>query len=310
MRIVFMGTPDFAVPSLANLIEKGHEVRAVVTQPDRPKGRGRKLCPSPVKKYAIKKGVDVYQPVKVKTSEFRDMIKGFNPEAIVVAAYGRILTEGVLEIPKHGCINVHASLLPKYRGAAPINMAIINGECITGVTTMLMDKGMDTGDIFQKKEVKITNSMTAGQLHDILSTLGAKLVCETLQGIEDGSLKPVRQCNDEATYAPMMTRETGKIDWNKMPEDIHNLVRGTNPWPAAYTFYKNERMKVWKAEVCTDIVILKDVFPGTILDVAGDGIKVACDKGAVLLSEIQMDSCRRMSVEECWHNLDEGEVLG
>jgi len=305
-----MGTPEFAIPSLDMLLKEGYDVAAVVTQPDKPKGRGNKMSPPPVKEYAMEHGIEVLQPEKVKTEEFVEKIKAINPDLLVTAAYGKILPKSVLDIPKHGCINVHGSLLPKYRGAAPIQWSIINGEKVTGITTMYTDVGMDTGDMLVKAEIEITEDMTAGELHDKLSVLGAEVLKETLKRLENGTLERIPQNDEEATYAPMMTKETGCIDWSKSSREIHNLVRGTNPWPGAYTFYNDKKMKIWMTSVISDEE--HDSKAGTILKVSKDGIVVACGLGKLIIKEIQFENARKMSVEEyiCGHKIDEGELLG
>lgn len=310
MRIVFMGTPEFAIPSLDMLVKEGYDVVAVVTQPDKPKGRGNKMCPPPVKEYAIEHGIEVLQPDKVKTEEFAEKIKEINPDLLVTAAYGKILPKSVLDIPKFGCINVHGSLLPKYRGAAPIQWSIINGEKVTGITTMYTDVGMDTGDMLVKAEIEITEDMTAGELHDKLSVLGADVLKETLLKLKAGTLERIPQSDSEATYAPMMTKEIGCIDWTKSSREIHNLVRGTNPWPGAYTSYDGKKMKVWMTSVISEDE--NNSKAGTILKVGKDGIVVACGLGKLNIKEIQFDNSRRMTVEEyiCGHKIGEGEILG
>ena len=305
-----MGTPEFAVPSLDILLKEGYEVVAVVTQPDKPKGRGNKMSVSPVKEYALKHGIEVLQPERVKTSDFAEKIKKINPDLMVTAAYGKILPKSVLDVPKYGCINVHGSLLPKYRGAAPIQWSIIDGEKVTGITTMFTDVGMDTGDMLIKGEIEITEYMTAGELHDKLSVLGAEVLKETLRKLKDGSLERVPQSDSEATYASMMTKDTGLIDWAKSSKEIHNLVRGTNPWPGAYTYYCGEKMKIWlTSNISEDTHNLK---AGTICNVGRDGIIVACGIGKLIIKEVQFECCRRMCVEDyiCGHKMDEGEVLG
>ena len=249
MKIVFMGTPDFALASLDKLIDGGYEIAAVVTQPDRPKGRGKKLTPPPVKERALGAGLRVLQPERVKDSGFIEALKELSPDIIIVVAYGQILPEEIINLPAMGCINVHASLLPKYRGAAPINWCIINGESRTGVTTMYMDKGMDTGDILLQRETEIGENETAGELHDRLAALGADLLLETLEGLQRNEVERKAQDHSAATYAPQLDRETGRVDWNSDAKSIYNLIRGTNPWPGCYTVYKGERMKLWEAKV-------------------------------------------------------------
>jgi len=303
-----MGTPEFAVPSLDMLVSEGYDVVAVVTQPDKPKGRGKKLAAPPVKEYALKKGIEVLQPAKIKTTDFENQLRSIAPDLLVTAAYGKILSKELLDIPPLGCINVHASLLPKYRGAAPINWCIINGEKITGVTTMFTDEGMDTGDMLLKKQVEITDEMTAGELHDILSVVGAEVLKETLIKLKDGTLQHEPQNEEEATYAPMMDKDIGKIDWNKSALEIHNLVRGINPWPGSYTFYKGNRMKVWKTRVADNGYASQK--PGTICEITKEELIVATGNGFLSVKEVQFDSGRKMGINECGHNLDEGEVLG
>jgi methionyl-tRNA formyltransferase len=308
LKIAFMGTPEFAVPSLDMLVKEGYTVEMVVTQPDKPKGRGKRLTASPVKEYAQKSSIPILQPEKVKTPEFIATLRKLKPDLIVTVAYGKILSRDILDIPPLGCINVHGSLLPKYRGAAPIHWAIINGEAVSGITTMFTDEGMDTGDILLKKEVEIYDEMTAGDLHDILSVVGADVLRDTLKRLESGTLKRIRQCDEEATYAPMIKKDTGLIDWAKSAIEIHNLVRGTNPWPVAFTFYKDKRMKIWKTKVID--VKSSGPEPGTICKACKDGLIVSAGTGMLKVLEIQFDSCRTMSIDECWHNLHEGEILG
>jgi methionyl-tRNA formyltransferase len=304
-----MGTPEFAVPSLDMLVKEGHDIAAVVTQPDKPKGRGNKLTSPPVKTYAVEKNILVLQPDRVRTPEFINRVKELKPELFVTAAYGKILPKDLLDIPPKGCINVHGSLLPKYRGAAPIHWAVINGERKTGITTMYTDVGMDTGDMLLKSEIEISENMTVGELHDKMAFLGADVLIKTIRELQNGTLLREKQCDGEATYAPMMKKDTGLIDWDKISKDVHNLVRGTNPWPGAYTFYRGEKMRVWKTEV---IDKNPDKKPGTICSVGKDGITVACRDGFIKVLEVQFESCRKMCVEDyiCGHKIDEGEVLG
>jgi methionyl-tRNA formyltransferase len=237
MKLVFMGTPDFAVPSLQALQEAGHQIAGVFTQPDRPAGRGKKMMPSPVKVLAEKLNLPVFQPLKIKTPEAIDSIRKLEPECIVVVAYGQILSPEILNLPPYGCINVHASLLPSYRGAAPIHWAVLNGEQKTGVTTMLMDEGLDTGDMLLAAEYPISSTATTGEVHDALARLGAEVLLKTLRGLQDGTLKPVPQ-PQEFTYAPPLKREHERIDWSHSALAIHNQIRGLNPWPGAYTTFR------------------------------------------------------------------------
>lgn len=293
MKIVFMGTPDIAVPCLQKIIDEKYEILGVVTQPDKPKGRGKKLGMSPVKELAIENNIPVYQPVKARDKEFIDTIKSLNPDVIVVVAFGQILPKGILEIPKFGCINVHVSLLPKYRGAAPINWVIINGEEKTGVTTMYMDEGLDTGDMILKTEVNLDENITAGELHDKMMNIGAETLKETLRLIEEGNAPREVQNHEEFSYAPIMNKSLGNIDFSKSAREIHNLVRGVNPWPSAYTTYNDVIMKVWKTKVL-DEKSTKDA--GTIIDVSKDGIKVSTIDNVLLIEEIQMPNKKRMLI--------------
>ncbi|HAA42947.1 MAG TPA: methionyl-tRNA formyltransferase [Ruminiclostridium sp.] len=305
-----MGTPEFALPSLDMLVNEGYEVAAVVTQPDKPAKRGKKITPPPVKEYAISKGLRVLQPEKIKTLEFLKTLEEIKPDLLITAAYGKILSKEILELPPLGCINVHASLLPKYRGAAPIHWCIINGEKITGITTMYTNEGLDTGDILLKAEVTITDDMTAGELHDKLSVLGAEVLKETLQKLKKNELERIPQDDGEATYAPIITKDIGKIDWSKSSCEIYNLIRGTNPWPGAFTHYKGAVMKVWKSEI-VDEEPCGGLKPGTILRVSKEGIVVCCGKGKINIKEVQFASCRRMCVADyiCGNKIDEGEIL-
>lgn len=308
MDIVFMGTPDFAVPSLKRLI-KDFYVKAVFTQPDRPKGRGNKLAMSPVKEVAVEYNIPVFQPEKLKNDkEILQKLKEMNPDFIIVVAYGQILTKEVLDIPKYGCINLHASLLPKYRGAAPINWAVINGEKESGNTTMIMDIGLDTGDMLLKSKVEITDDMTAGELHDILMEDGGELLVKTIEGLVNGSIRREKQGETPTAYASMLDKNMSKINWNLSSREIKNLIRGLNPWPIAYTQYDKQNMKIFKAisfnEEC-------NYEPGYVIDVSKSGIKVACGKGVLLIEEVQFPGGRRMKVEEYikGHELKNGITL-
>lgn len=294
MKIVFMGTPDFAVPALEALIEK-YGVEAVFTQPDRPKGRGKKMAFSAVKEVAVKHDIKVFQPEKLKDDrEAIEYLKELNPDFIIVVAFGQILTKEVLDIPRFGCINLHASLLPMYRGAAPLNWVIINGEKKSGNTTMLMDVGLDTGDMLLKDEVEITENMTAGELHDILMVRGGNLLIETIEGIVNGSLKGIKQ-EGETCYAKMLSKNTGKISWNNSALDIHNLIRGLNPWPIAHTTYKDENMKIYESEVLAEN---SGKEPGTILSVNKAGIKVSCKEGILLIKKVQFPNGKPLTIEQ------------
>jgi methionyl-tRNA formyltransferase len=307
MNIVFMGTPDFAVPSLKRLI-KEYSVTAVLTQPDKPKGRGKKMAYSAVKEEALKHEIPVYQPIKLKDDiNLIQKLRELKPDFIIVVAFGQILTKEVLDIPKYGCINLHASLLPMYRGAAPINWAIINGEKVSGNTTMLMDIGLDTGDMILKEEVKITNKMTAGELHDILMLQGADLLVKSIEGIVKENIVLQKQ-GDETFYAKMLDKNIANINWNKTSNEIHNLVRGLNPWPIAYTNYNDERMKIYETEVVEE-KSLKE--PGTIIDVSKDGIKVACKEDVLIIKKVQFPNGKPLTIEQYinGHEIEKNIIL-
>ncbi|MDU1320604.1 MAG: methionyl-tRNA formyltransferase [Clostridium botulinum] len=307
--IVFMGTPDFAVPSLKKLIEK-FNVKAVFTQPDRPKGRGKKLAMSAIKEVALENNIEVYQPIKLKNDEICiKKLKEINPDFIIVVAFGQILSKEVLDIPKYGCINLHASLLPKYRGAAPINWAIIKGEKESGNTTMFMDEGLDTGDMLLKNTVKIEDNMTAGELHDILMESGSELLVSTIEGLKEGTIKREKQKRENIIYASMLNKQMGKIDWNKTSKEINLLIRGLNPWPVAYTQYKNQTMKIYNSSILKES---SNKTPGTILKVSREGIKVATRDGILSITTVQFPGKKLMKVEEYikGHNIEEGLVLG
>ncbi|WP_297713121.1 methionyl-tRNA formyltransferase [Clostridium sp.] len=294
MKIVFMGTPDFAVPSLEALIEK-YGVEAVFTQPDRPKGRGKKMAFSPVKEVAIKHDIKVFQPEKLKDDrEAIEYLKDIKPDFIIVVAFGQILTKEVLDIPKYGCINLHASLLPMYRGAAPLNWVVINGEKKSGNTTMLMDVGLDTGDMLLKDEVEITENMTAGELHDILMVRGGNLLIETIEGVAKDTIKGIKQ-EGETCYAKMLSKNTGKIYWDKSAIEIHNLIRGLNPWPIAHTTYKDDNMKIYESEVLNEN---SNKEPGTILSVNKTGMKVSCNEGVLLVKKVQFPNGKPLTIEQ------------
>ena len=294
MKIVFMGTPDFAVPSLKRLIEE-YGVEAVFTQPDKPKGRGKKMAFSPVKEVAVEHDIKVFQPLKLKEDrEAIEYLKDLKPDFIIVVAYGQILTKEVLDIPKYGCINLHASLLPMYRGAAPLNWVIINGEKKSGNTTMLMDVGLDTGDMLLKDEVEITDNMTSGELHDILMNRGGELLIKNIEGLADGSIKGEKQ-EGETCYAKMLSKETGKINWNNSAESIHNLIRGLNPRPIAHTTYKDENMKIYESEVLAES---SNKEAGTIIEVSKKGMKVSCGKGILLVKKIQFPNGKPLTIEQ------------
>lgn len=307
MKIVFMGTPDFAVPSLKTLIEK-YGVTSVFTQPDKPKGRGKRMMFSPIKEVALENNIPVYQPIKLKDDrEAVNYLKELKPDFIIVVAFGQILTKEVLDIPKYGCINLHASLLPMYRGAAPLNWAIINGEKVSGNTTMLMDVGLDTGDMLLKDEVEITDDMTAGDLHDLLMKSGAELLVNTIEGLVDGSIVPETQ-EGETYYAKMLNKEIAKINWNDSALNVHNLIRGLNPWPIAHTTYNEQTMKIFKSKVLNESTNYES---GTIIKVSKEGLKVACGEGVLLIEKVQFPNGKPLTIEQYinGNNIDENVKL-
>ena len=299
-----MGTPDFAEKSLRSLVEAKYDVIGVVTNPDKPKGRGMKMVASPVKQYALEKGLKIYQPEKVrKNTEFIEEIKGLNPDVICVVAYGKILPKELLEIPKLGCINVHASLLPKYRGAAPIQWAVLNGDKTTGVTTMYMDEGMDTGDMILKQEVEIGEDETTGELWDKLAKIGGELLVKTLKEIEKGTA-PRQKQGEEFTLAPMLSKDMAKIEWNKKTaQEIKNLVRGLNPIMGAYTFLNGKKIKFWKVDLAKeDEIIAENLgFLGNgavLLADSKDGLYIKAKEGIIKVLEIQGENAKRMSIQD------------
>ena len=300
MKIVFMGTPDFATESLKALDKANYDVLSVVTNPDRPKGRGMKLIASPVKQYAEDRGMKIYQPKKVKgNTEFIEELKRQNPDVICVVAYGKILPKEVLEIPKYGCINVHGSLLPKYRGAAPIQWSILNGDKTTGVTTIYMDEGMDSGDMILKKEVEIGENETTGELWNRLSKIGADLLVKTLKEIENGTAPREKQSN-EFTMAPMLSKDMAKINWQEQSaEQIKNLVRGLNPIMGAYTFVNNKKIKLWKVEVKPINQKFKDFENGSVLLAdSKNGLELKAKDGTIKVIELQGENGKRMKAED------------
>lgn len=307
MRVIFMGTPDFAVPTLEALIEK-HEVLAVVTQPDKPKGRGKKMVFPVVKEKALEHNITVYQPQKVKTPEFVEVLKEYQPDIMVVVAFGQILSEEILNIPKYGCINVHGSILPQYRGAAPIQWSIINGEEFGGVTTMYMAKGLDSGDMILKAKERIKPDDTYGSLYDRLSVIGAELLIKTLDLIENGEVKRIPQNDDEATFAPMIKPELEHINWNGKNTDIVNLIKGLNPQPVAYTMLNDEKLKIWFAETIDGDY---NGEPGTIVDVRKRDFVVMTAEGAVAVKEVQAQGGKRMSADAYMrgHAIEKGTIL-
>lgn len=310
MKIVYMGTPDFAVPPLAALVEAGYEVTAVITQPDKPKGRGKTLLPTPVKEEAMKHEITVYQPQKVRDPEFVEVLKNLAPDMIVVAAFGQIIPKEILDMPKYGCINIHASLLPKYRGAAPIQQAVIDGEKESGVTIMKMGMGLDTGDMISQAVVTLSEDETGGSLFDRLAETGASLLIQTIPSIENGTATYTKQPEESPTpYAAMITKKMGLLDFSRNAEVLERLVRGMNPWPSAYTYLNNKTLKVWKA-VVEDAESGK-VAPGTIVGVDKKGIHVACGEKILVLQEVQLEGKKRMETDAFLrgYQVTEGTIL-
>ena len=309
MRVVFMGTPDFSVPTLEKIIEAGHEIISVVTQPDKAKGRGKKVLFPPVKETALAHDLPVYQPRRARDPEFIEEMKTLNPDVMVVVAFGQILPKAILDIPKYGCINVHASLLPKYRGAAPIQWAVIRGEKVSGVTTMQMDVGLDTGDMLLKKEVLLDEEETGGSLHDKLSTLGGDLLIETLEKIEAGDIHPEKQDDSQAgEYARMLDKNLGRIDFSMPAVEIERLIRGLNPWPSAFTSYNGKTMKLWKAKAENG----GQGVPGQVIHVDKNSFTVQTGQGTLQILELQMEGKKRMDAGAFLRGcpLETGTMLG
>ncbi len=302
MRIVFMGTPDFSVPCLEKLIEENYDVAGVVTQPDRPKGRKREMTPPPVKIAAQKHGIEVFQPEKIKDADAVSRVLAWQPDLIVTAAYGQVIPSAILDAPRYGCINVHASLLPKYRGGAPIHRAIIEGEAETGITIMYMVEKLDAGDILTQEKVRIEETDTVGTLHDKLSRVGADLLIRTIPPLVRGELTPIPQNEEESTFAPNIRREDEKINWNRSATEIYNQIRGLNPWPVAFTSWQGKVLKIWEAELTPSDVLanlsVSGSKPGEILSVSEEGIIVKTGEGAITLKELQPEGKRRMTVSD------------
>ena len=294
MRVVFMGTPDFSVGTLRELAKAGHEIAGVISQPDKPKGRGKNLQPTPVKEAAMELGLPVYQPKKVRDPEFIQVMKKLNPDVIVVVAFGQIIPKEILHMPKYGCINVHASLLPAYRGAAPIQWAVINGDKVSGVTTMQMNEGLDTGDMIMKTEVPLSEDETGGSLHDKLAEAGAKLCVETLKALEDKTATWETQGESPTAYAKMLDKKLGDIDWSRSAKSIECLIRGLNPWPSAYTDWNGKVMKIWEAGVLDENT---DAKPGTIVKVEKDSFSVQTGDGLLKVLALQIPGKKRMEAD-------------
>ena len=316
MRVVFMGTPEFAVPTLEALIAH-HEVIAVVTQPDKPKGRGKAMACPPIKETAMAHDIPVYQPVRVREESFVGTLRELQPDVIVVVAFGQILPESILNIPPYGCINVHASLLPRYRGAAPMQWAIINGEKETGITTMYMAKGLDTGDMIDTVVIPIDPKETGETLHDKLSAAGGKLILQTLEELEAGTAKRIPQDDAKSSYAGMLTRELGEIDWTKSAVEIERLIRGLNSWPSAYTYLHGKTLKIWDADVAQsdarqEETALSKTAPGTVTAVKKDCFYVQTGDGQLKVNEVQLQGKKRMSVQAflLGNRIEKGLVYG
>ena len=307
MKIIFMGTPDFAAASLEALIASRHEIQAVVTQPDKPKGRKGELTPSHVKVIAKREGIKVYQPLKVRDEEFVKTLRAYNPDVMVVVAFGQIIPLSILKMPKYGCVNIHGSLLPKYRGAAPIQWAVLDGEKETGITTILMDEGIDTGDILLKKTIKIDTDETSGSLFDKLMALGAKTILETLDELEKGSLTPTKQGESPTAYAKMLTKAMGLIDFTKSAKELDCFVRGMNPWPSAYTLLSGKTLKLWKVRAVDG-----SGKAGSVIGIDKESFTIACGEGAIEVLEVQLEGKKRMSAGDFLKGstLNIGQELG
>lgn len=324
MDIVFMGTPDFAVGALEALVAAGHNIKAVVTQPDKARGRGKEVQFPPVKECALKYQIPVLQPAKIKTPEAVAELKNYKADVFVVAAFGQILSEEILNMPKFGCLNIHASLLPKYRGAAPIQWSIIDGEEYTGITIMQMEKGLDTGDILLQKKYRILPDETGESLFDRLCVMGAELIVEALPLLEAGKLSPIKQKEEEASYAKMLTKALGKMDFSTSAVELERLVRGLNSWPSAYTYYNKKQLKIWKASVLSmeqlkegegRILIDKAesaLLPGTVVAVDKEGIYIYTKEGILGVYEVQLEGKKRMAVKDflLGYSVKPGEILG
>ncbi|MFD1426635.1 methionyl-tRNA formyltransferase [Kroppenstedtia sanguinis] len=310
VRMVFMGTPDFAVPSLQTLVREGYRVAGVVTQPDRPRGRKRELTPPPVKVAAMELGLPVFQPERLRNPENVRRLLEWKPDLIVTAAYGQILPREILETPRYGCINVHASLLPKYRGGAPIHHALIQGEKETGVTIMYMVEALDAGDMLTRRSIPIQAEDDVGTLHDKLAQVGAELLAETVPALVEGKVKPVSQDDSQATYAPNIRREDERIDWSRSALQLVNQIRGLRPWPVAFTLWKGEPLKIWRAEPAS---VRETAAPGTVLSQTQEGVLVATGEGGALrILELQPAGKRRMTAAEFsrGRQMEPGEILG
>ena len=310
MKVIFMGTPDIAVGTLHALADAGHEVLLAVTQPDKPKGRGGKMQYTPVKEAALSRNIPVYQPKRIREPECIEVLKKYEADVVVVIAFGQILPKEILEMTPYGCVNVHASLLPKYRGAAPIQWAVINGEKVSGVTTMQMDEGLDTGDILLEKEIVLDEKETGGSLHDKIAEEGARLCVKTLEALEKGEVTPKKQGESPTEYARMLDKSLGNIDWTTSAETIERLIRGLNPWPGTYTDWDGKVMKIWKADVCKDGEN-GAAAPGTVVCVEKDGFFVQTGQGLLKVTELQIPGKKRMDAGAFLrgYRVETGEIL-
>ncbi|CDD45889.1 methionyl-tRNA formyltransferase [Firmicutes bacterium CAG:534] len=311
IRIVYMGTPDFAVEPLEAIIKAGYEVAAVVTQPDKQKGRGKEVKMTPVKECALRHGIPVFQPVKIKEPEAVAELEKYQADLFVVAAFGQLLSEEILNMPEYGCINIHASLLPAYRGAAPIQWAVLNGEKESGVTIMQMDKGLDTGDMLLKRSVELSPKETGDSLHDKLMHLGAELIVEALPKLEKGELVPEKQKDELSSYAKKLTKAMGQIDWSKDAVSLERWIRGLNSWPSAYTFFGGKTLKIWEARVAEENGAQK-AEPGQVVSVSREGFTVACGQGALQILSLQLEGKKRVLTREflLGYQVEPGMILG
>lgn len=311
IRIVYMGTPDFAVEPLEAIIKAGYEVAAVVTQPDKQKGRGKEVKMTPVKECALRHGIPVFQPVKIKEPEAVAELEKYQADLFVVAAFGQLLSEEILNMPEYGCINIHASLLPAYRGAAPIQWAVLNGEKESGVTIMQMDKGLDTGDMLLKRSVELSPTETGDSLHDKLMHLGAELIVEALSKLEKGELVPEKQKDELSSYAKKLTKAMGQIDWSKDAVSLERWIRGLNSWPSAYTFFGGRTLKIWEAQVAEENGAQK-AEPGQVVSVSREGFTVACGQGALQILSLQLEGKKRVLTREflLGYQVEPGMILG
>lgn len=322
MKVVFMGTPDFAVSTLEAIYEAGHEIVLVVTQPDKPRGRGKEMQFPDVKVWALEHDLPVYQPVKIKEEEAIEYLRGYEADVFVVAAFGQILPKAILDMPRLGCVNVHASLLPKYRGAAPIQWAVINGDKVSGVTTMQMGVGLDDGDMLLKEEVELAEDETGGSLFDRLAIVGGKLCVETIEGLDAGTVKAIPQNEDEATHVGMIKKSMGEMDFEKSAVELERLIRGLNPWPSAFTKLNGKTLKVWKAAVSSyedmanetgiSVSDIEGSNPGEVIWTGKDSIAVKCNGDILLMQEVQLEGKKRMTVADYLrgHGIEQHTVLG